>query len=45
MIKNFRKEACLRIYYNEEKSVKSWEGVKKDETPYKGKIKIKTELT
>ncbi|MFE4764556.1 YxeA family protein [Bacillus mycoides] len=40
-LKNLRKEAFLLIYYSEEKGVKSWEEVKKDELPTKVKEKLK----
>ncbi|MGX5585858.1 hypothetical protein COM90_24765 [Bacillus thuringiensis] len=40
-LKNLRKEAFLLIYYTEEKGVKSWEEVKKDELPTKVKEKLK----
>lgn len=40
-LKNLRKEAFLLIYYSEEKGVKSWEEVKKDELPIKVKEKLK----
>ncbi|MBO1581954.1 YxeA family protein [Bacillus sp. XF8] len=38
--KNLRKDAFLRVYYSEEKGVKSWEEVKKDELPAKVKEKL-----
>ncbi|MFS8352614.1 YxeA family protein [Bacillus nitratireducens] len=40
-LKNLRKEAFLLIYYSEEKGVKSWEEVKKEELPKKVKEKLK----
>ncbi|MBJ8054123.1 YxeA family protein [Bacillus cereus] len=38
--KNLRKEAFLLVYYSEEKGVKSWEEVKKDDLPMKVKEKL-----
>nr|WP_276561347.1 YxeA family protein [Bacillus paramycoides] len=38
--KNLRKDASLLVYYSEEKGVKSWEEVKKDELPPKVKEKL-----
>ncbi|WP_429788322.1 YxeA family protein [Bacillus tropicus] len=38
--KNLRKDAFLLVYYSEEKGVKSWEEVKKDELPVKVKEKL-----
>lgn len=38
--KNLRKDAFLRIYYSEEKGVKSWEEVEKNELPTKVKEKL-----
>ncbi|KXY55070.1 hypothetical protein AT278_17875 [Bacillus cereus] len=39
--KNLRKEAFLLVYYSEEKGVKSWEEVEKDDLPAKVKEKLK----
>ncbi|MFB5545234.1 MULTISPECIES: YxeA family protein [Bacillus cereus group] len=38
--KNLRKDAFLLVYYSEEKGVKSWEEVKKDDLPAKVKEKL-----